>query len=69
MELRDKGTDADLATVEREMRERDERDSARSAAPLKPADDAIVIDTSDMDADAAFQMALRVVRNRLASAR
>jgi len=69
MELRDKGTDADLATVEREMRERDERDSARSAAPLKPADDAIVIDTSDMDADAAFQMALRVVRNRLAAAR
>jgi len=69
MELRDKGTDADLATVEREMRERDERDSARSAAPLKPADDAIVIDTSDMDADAAFQVALGVVRNRLAAAR
>ena len=69
MELRDKGTDADLATVEREMRERDARDSARSAAPLKPADDAIVIDTSDMDADAAFQVALRVVRNRLAAAR
>ncbi len=65
LELRGKGTDADLDTVERDMRERDARDSARSAAPLKPADDAVVIDTSDLDAEAAFQAALRVVRHRL----
>ncbi len=65
LELRGKGSDADLATVERDMRARDERDSARSAAPLKPADDAVVIDTSDLDAEAAFQAALAVVRDRL----
>lgn len=64
-ELRDKGTHADLATVEREMHERDERDSARAAAPLRPAADAVVLDTSDMDAEAAFQAALAVVRARL----
>jgi cytidylate kinase len=64
-ELRDKGTHADLATVEREMHERDERDSARAAAPLRPAADAVVLDTSDMDAEAAFQAAFAVVRARL----
>ena len=65
LELRAKGSDADLATVEREMRERDERDSARAAAPLRPAADAVVLDTSEMDAEAAFQAALAVVRSRL----
>lgn len=66
LELRDQGSDAELATVEREMRERDERDSARAAAPLRPAEDAVTIDTSQMNADAAFQAALAVVRERLA---
>ena len=66
LELREKGSDADLTTVQREMRERDERDSARAAAPLRPAADAVVIDTSGMDAEAAFQAALAVVRMRLA---
>ncbi len=66
LELRDQGSDAELATVEREMRERDERDSARAAAPLRPAEDAVTIDTSQMNAEAAFQAALAVVRQRLA---
>ena len=65
LELRAKGADADLATVERDMRDRDERDSARAAAPLRPAEDAVVIDTTDLDADAAFQAALASVKGRL----
>jgi cytidylate kinase len=65
LELRAKGADADLATVERDMRERDERDSARAAAPLRPAADAMVLDTTDLDADAAFRAALDAVRMRL----
>ena len=69
LELRAKGSDADLATVEREMRERDERDSARAAAPLRPAADAVVLDTSEMDAETAFQAALAVVRSRLGLAK
>ena len=58
-------SDTDLATVEREMRERDERDAARAAAPMRPAEDAVTIDTTDMDAEAAFQAALTAVRMRL----
>ena len=65
LEVRAKGSDADLATVERDMRERDERDAARAAAPMRPADDAVVLDTSDMDAEAAFQAALAAVRRQL----
>ncbi|MEI7711172.1 MAG: (d)CMP kinase [Rhodospirillales bacterium] len=65
LEVRAKGSDADLATVEREMRERDERDAARATAPMRPADDAVVLDTSEMDAEAAFQAALAAVRARL----
>jgi cytidylate kinase len=65
LELHAKGTDADIATVEEDMRQRDAKDAARTAAPLRQADDAYRLDTSDMDADAAFQSALNFVRNRL----
>lgn len=41
-----------------EMQERDIRDRSRTAAPLRPADDAITIDTSKMDADAVLALAL-----------
>jgi CMP/dCMP kinase len=64
LELRDRGEAADLTEVEREMRERDARDSARAAAPLVAAPDAIVIDTSAMDADTAFAAALAAIRDR-----
>ena len=65
LELRQKGVDADLATVEQEMRDRDARDSARDAAPLRAAPDACVIDTTSLDADAAFATALAEVKARL----
>jgi cytidylate kinase len=60
-----KGADADLTTVEQELRARDDRDAARAAAPLRPAVDAIVLDTTELDAEAAFRAALRAVRARL----
>lgn len=50
--------------VLRDLKERDARDQARSAAPLKPADDAVILDTSDLDAAAALQAAMRIVRDR-----
>jgi cytidylate kinase len=40
-----------------EMQERDNRDRSRTAAPLRPADDAITIDTSKMDAGAVLALA------------
>jgi len=46
------------------MKERDERDSSRSVAPLKPADDAIVIDTGELDAQQVFDQALEIIRSR-----
>lgn len=66
LELRARGTEADLAQVEHDMQERDARDQARAAAPLRPADDAVVLDTTDRDADAVFAQALAIVHARLA---
>ena len=66
LELRARGEDIDLATVARDLHARDERDSARAAAPLRPAADAVVLDTTDLDADAVFGAALAAVREKLA---
>jgi cytidylate kinase len=44
-----------------DIRRRDERDTTRSAAPLKAAADAIILDTTTLDADAAFRAALAIV--------
>ena len=44
-----------------DLTERDRRDSERAAAPMKPADDAELLDTSDLDAAAAFQAALAII--------
>ncbi len=57
-ELRRRGIDAIPARVLQDMKERDERDMSRADAPLRPADDAFLLDTTDKDADAAFAVAL-----------
>ena len=51
LELKEKGTDCDLDTIEKEIIERDERDMNREIAPLKQAEDAVFLDTSDMSID------------------
>lgn len=63
-ELRERGLDAIYARVLQDMKERDARDSSRAVAPLAPADDAVVLDTSDLDADAVFEAAMRIVTSR-----
>jgi cytidylate kinase len=45
-----------------DIRRRDARDQGRAVAPLKPASDAILLDTTDLDIEAAFQEALKIVR-------
>jgi len=45
------GREADFATVLADVERRDALDSSRAVSPLRPADDAVVIDTSDMDRD------------------
>jgi cytidylate kinase len=62
--LRDRGQRAIYAEILRDMKERDERDSRRTVAPMRPAADAVVIDTSDLDADRAFAQALAIVEDR-----
>ena len=64
-ELRESDPHVIYDAVLNDMRERDERDSKRSVAPLLAADDAIVIDTSDRDADDVFQQVVAVVDSRL----
>ncbi len=48
-QLKDKGIDVNLPSLVEELRLRDERDMNRQAAPLKPASDAIIIDTTTLD--------------------
>lgn len=63
-ELLDRGEPSIYARVMQEMEARDARDSRRKAAPLKPAPDALVLDTSDMDAQATFEAAMRMIAER-----
>jgi cytidylate kinase len=65
-ELRERGEEAIYPRVLQEMQDRDARDSGRAAAPLRPADDAIVLDTTEMECDAVFEAVLVIVRSRLA---
>ncbi len=51
--------DATIESVAREIAERDKRDSSRPIAPLKPADDAIVVDTSGMTIDEVVEQILQ----------
>lgn len=60
-ELLGRGEASIYARVLAEIKERDERDSTRAISPLKPADDARLIDTSAMDADAVLETALEYI--------
>ena len=64
-ELLAKGESVIAERVLQDLKDRDARDSARDVAPMTSAPDAILLDTSDLDADAAFEAALSIVRNRI----
>jgi CMP/dCMP kinase len=66
-QLIDKGNSVTLDGLLRDIRERDERDSARSAAPLRMAADAVVLDTTDLSIAESVDFVLQ--RYRAASAR
>ena len=65
-ELLNRGEASIYARVLEELRARDDRDRGRKDAPLKAADDAIVLDTSSLTAEEAFLQALRIVEERRA---
>jgi cytidylate kinase len=64
-ELQAKGVEAIGSAVLRDMMERDARDAQRSVAPLEPAKDAFVLDTSDLDADAVFAAAVDFISRKV----
>jgi cytidylate kinase len=59
-----KGIGVNLAPLLGEISARDKRDRERSVAPLKPASDAVVIDTTAMSIDAVFEQAMRIASER-----
>ncbi|MGV6804841.1 MAG: (d)CMP kinase [Ruegeria sp.] len=65
LELVGNGADVTRAQVLADVRERDARDMQRSEAPLKPADGAILLDTSDLSIDEALSRAILVVKREL----
>lgn len=65
-ELLSRGETSIYARVLQELKERDERDTNRADAPLRPAEDAQVLDTSTLSIEEAFAEALRIVEGRLA---
>lgn len=58
LELAARGEPADFLAILDDITLRDQRDSTRSVAPLRPADDAIILDTTRLDAEAAFLTSL-----------
>ena len=67
-ELTERGMNAHYEDVLADIRARDERDSSRETAPLKPAADALLLDTSELGPEDAVAEALRLADERLASA-
>lgn len=63
-EMEQKGTPVDYEQTLREIRQRDEQDMNRETAPLKPAEDSVLLDTSDLDFEGAVQRLLEIVRER-----
>ena len=66
LELEGRGEVVDPAAVLADIRRRDARDSGRASAPLEVAADAVTLDTTELDVEAAYAAALRIVQKRLA---
>ena len=63
-QLKEKGIDVNLAALLRDIEQRDRRDQSRQVAPLRPADDAIVIDSTSMSVDAVVATVLALKNAR-----
>jgi len=60
-QLKEKGENVNLSRLFKEIKARDERDQTRAIAPLKPADDAVIIDSTDMNIDEVFGKVCRLL--------
>lgn len=68
-ELQEKGLTVDVSEVLADQRRRDRDDTERAIAPLKPAPDAVVVDTTAMDLGQVVEECLRIAQERLAARR
>ncbi|MEO1109197.1 MAG: (d)CMP kinase [Pseudomonadota bacterium] len=68
LELQAKGADVTRDQVLADVKERDARDAARSTAPMKPAEDAVMLDTTDLSIEAALNQALAAINAKLPAA-
>ena len=66
-QLKDKGLGANLAALSLEIAERDRRDANRPIAPLRPADDAVIVDSTSMSIEAVVARVLELAAARLAA--
>lgn len=65
LELTEKGVVTTLEAVENEMNQRDRNDSTRKIAPAVPADDAVILDNSDLDREGTIEAALAIIAGKL----
>lgn len=64
-ELQQRGQETDYETVLRDIRKRDENDTRRAAAPLRQAEDALLVDTTGNTLEESFQVLLQTIKERL----
>ncbi|MFM1814258.1 MAG: cytidylate kinase [Pseudomonadota bacterium] len=65
LELRERGEDLPFAQVVEQIRQRDARDSGRKDAPMRMAEDALLLDTTELDIDAAFRAAVGLIKRKI----
>ena len=64
LELKEKGGDPDFATIEEEIAAGDHRDMTREVAPLRQADDAVLVDSSDMSIEEVVSHIMTIISDR-----
>jgi cytidylate kinase len=69
LEMAGRGEAVEYAHVLADIRRRDERDAGRDSAPMRPACDAILLDTSNLDIEAAFEMAVGAIARKVGQRR
>ena len=65
LELKERGQSADYEAVLRDVKERDEKDSTRSAAPLRQAEDAVLADTTQLDLQQSLDLLIQIAKEQL----
>jgi len=63
-ELCEKGIECDFDEVKRDIEYRDKNDSEREIAPLKPAEDSVIVDTSGNTLDESVKILMDIIRER-----